>query len=306
MPKSGSTRPANRLPARRSLLRAAGCAVIVGDSKVTADAEIFASVPDVVAYIHNHVDLRRVDVLAASANGILVTHASAAFGPAVAELVIGFMVDLTRGITASTNLWRSGGMPRTTVTPQLSGKTIGIIGYGHIGRDLGKLASAIGMRVLVSDPNVHLAKPSSLEQVSFEALLADADFVVPAAVATRETENLIDAAALARMKPMAFLINVSRGELVDEVALEDALDRGLIAGAALDVGRAPFQMPSPRLAARFDVLATPHIAGVTPEANGHQALETVRQVAAILKVRSRRARSMPIAPPDCSERRPKA
>ena len=121
-----------------------------------------------------------------------------------------------------------------------------------------------------------------VEQVSFEDLLTTADIVVPLVVATPETTNLIDAAALARMKPTAFLINVSRGEVVDEAALEQALDRRAIAGAALDVGLDAFRMPPPRLAARDDVLATPHIGGVTPEAIRHQALETVRQVAAIL------------------------
>jgi D-3-phosphoglycerate dehydrogenase len=261
---------------------ASGCAIIVGDSKATADASLFAAVPDLVAYVHGHVDLRRVDVAAASANGILVTRASAGFGPAVAELVVGFMIDLSRGITRSTLLWRSGGDPRPHLSSQLSGKTLGIIGYGHIGRHLARLAGAFGMCLLVNDPYVRVDDEPGLEQVSFDRLLEAADFVVPLAVATSETANLIDARALARMKPSAFLINVSRGELVDEGALEQALDRGVIAGAGLDVGRAPFQMPPPRLAARSDVLATPHIGGVTPEGNRHQALETVRQAAAIL------------------------
>jgi D-3-phosphoglycerate dehydrogenase len=85
------------------------------------------------------------------------------------------------------------------------------------------------------------------------------------------------------MKPTAWLVNASRGNLVDEAALEAALDAGKIAGAALDVGRAPDQKPSPHLAARPDVIATPHIAGLTPEALEHQSMETVRQVAAILR-----------------------
>lgn len=261
---------------------ASGCGIVVGDSRATADAALFAAVPDLLAYVHGHVDLRRVDVAAASSNGILVTHASAGFGPAVAELVIGFMIDLSRGITRWSLLWRTGGDPRPHVSSQLSSHTLGIIGYGHIGRHLAKLASATGMRVLVNDPYVRLDDEPGLEQVPFDRLLEAADFVVPLAVATPETANLIDAKALAQMKPSAFLINVSRGDLVDEAALEQALDQRIIAGAALDVGRAPFQMPSPRLAARSDVLATPHIAGVTPEANRHQALETVRQVTAIL------------------------
>jgi D-3-phosphoglycerate dehydrogenase len=84
------------------------------------------------------------------------------------------------------------------------------------------------------------------------------------------------------MKRSAFFINLSRGNLVDETALSRALDAGQIAGAAMDVGRAPDQMPSSALASRADVIATPHIAGLTPEAIEHQALETVRQVAELL------------------------
>jgi D-3-phosphoglycerate dehydrogenase len=102
------------------------------------------------------------------------------------------------------------------------------------------------------------------------------------AVANEATENLVDAAAFALMKPSAYFINLSRGNLVDEAALARALDEGKIAGAAMDVGRAPDQMPSPALAARADVIATPHIAGLTPEAIEHQALETVQQVAELL------------------------
>jgi D-3-phosphoglycerate dehydrogenase / 2-oxoglutarate reductase len=138
------------------------------------------------------------------------------------------------------------------------------------------------MRVVVADPYAEVPAGGEAEQVTLSALLDEADFVVPLAVATAETRNLINAEALARMKRTAFLVNVSRGDLVDEMALEHALDQGVIAGAALDVGMAPFQMPSPRLAARQDVIATPHIGGLTPESLNHQAFETVAQVAAIL------------------------
>jgi D-3-phosphoglycerate dehydrogenase len=106
---------------------------------------------------------------------------------------------------------------------------------------------------------------------------------VPLAVASEETENLIGAAALARTKPTAWLINASRGNLVDEAALAAALDARRIAGAVLDVGRAPDQMPSPHLARRADVIATPHIAGLTPAAIEHQAVETAHQAAALIR-----------------------
>ena len=102
------------------------------------------------------------------------------------------------------------------------------------------------------------------------------------APANSETENMFNARTFERMKPTAFFINASRGELVDEIALEHALDQGLIAGCALDVGRAPDQMPMPRLARHPKVIATPHVGGLTPQAAERQALETVAQVAAIL------------------------
>jgi D-3-phosphoglycerate dehydrogenase len=114
-------------------------------------------------------------------------------------------------------------------------------------------------------------------------LLRRSDFVLPLAVATDETENLIGKAQFALMQPHAYLVNLSRGNLVDEAALEAALDEKRIAGAALDVGRAPDQMPSPHLAKRADVVATPHVGGLTPPAIEGQALETVAQVGEIVR-----------------------
>jgi D-3-phosphoglycerate dehydrogenase len=240
---------------------AEGCSIIVGDIEAGAGAEFFAAASDLTA----------------------VTRASPGFGPGVAELALGFMIDISRGITRSTLEWRSGGAPSTVISSQLSSRTLGIIGYGYVARHLVSLVRATGMRILVTDPYVQASPEAGVEQVSFEELLATADFVLPLAVATPETKNLIDAKALARMKPTAFLINVSRGEIVDEAALKDALDREIIAGAALDVGLAPGRLPQPWLASRPDVIATPHLGGVTPEAVRHQAIETVGQVAALLR-----------------------
>lgn len=262
---------------------AAGCAIIVADNKATASADLFDNLPGLVAYVHGHVDTRRIDVAAASRNGVLVTRSIPTFGPAVSELVIGFMIDLTRGITRSTLEWRSGGAPAIHLSNQLGGQTLGIIGYGHIGRRLAATARVFGMRIAVHDPYVTPDPADGVEPTGLDALLGESDFVVPLAVATPETRHLIGRRALSLMKPTAYLINVSRGDLVDEDALEAALDARTIAGAALDVGSAPFQMPPDRLARRPDVLATPHIGGVTPQANEGQAMETVRQVAAILK-----------------------
>jgi D-3-phosphoglycerate dehydrogenase len=165
---------------------------------------------------------------------------------------------------------------------QLSGSRIGIVGYGSIGRYLALLTRALGMEVLVADP---FAIPNDLtiQHVSLDELMTQADYVVCLAIANEQTENLINASALAKMQSHAFFINLSRGNLVDEAALAAALRENRIAGAAMDVGRAPDQMPSAALAKLPNVIATPHVGGLTPQAIEHQALETVRQVAAIIK-----------------------
>ena len=138
------------------------------------------------------------------------------------------------------------------------------------------------MTVLVSDPYAQV-DDRRFVKLPLEELLSTADYVICLAIANEETENLLDAAAFARMKPDAFFINMSRGNLVDEAALAQVLTEGRIAGAAMDVGRAPDQMPSPELARLPNVIATPHIGGLTPPASESQAMDTVRQVEALVK-----------------------
>ena len=140
----------------------------------------------------------------------------------------------------------------------------------------------MGMTVLVSDPYAQVDDQRFIK-LPMDDLLARADYVVCLAIANEETENLLDAAAFARMKPGAFFINMSRGNLVDEAALAKVLAEGRIAGAAMDVGRAPDQMPSPELARLPNVIATPHVGGLTPPASESQAMDTVCQVAALVK-----------------------
>jgi D-3-phosphoglycerate dehydrogenase len=260
---------------------AADCELIVSYRQSPAPAALFERLPRLVAFLRCAIDIRNIDVAAASRAGVLVTQASAGFVAAVAEQVLGFMVDLSRGISRYSSLYRRNGVPKAGMGRELKGSTLGVIGYGAIGREVARIGKALGMRVLVSDPYV-----KDVEQVSRDVLLSESDFVVPLAVATAETENLMDAAAFARMKPGAFFINVSRGNLVDEAALEAALDSGHLGGCAMDVGRAPDQMPSPRLAARPDVIATPHSAGLTRPAIEHQSLETVAQAAEIIQKRA--------------------
>jgi D-3-phosphoglycerate dehydrogenase len=256
------------------------CELIVSYRQSPAPAALFERLPNLRAFLRCAIDIRNVDVAAASKAGVLVTHASAGFVSAVAELVIGLMVDLARGITRSASTYHRNGIPEAQMGRELKGSTVGVIGYGAIGREVARISWALGMRVLVNDPYV-----AGIEQTGFDDLLGQSDFVVPLAVANAQTENLIDAAAFSKMRRGACLVNVSRGNLVDETALEAALDSGRLAGCAMDVGRAPDQMPSPRLAARPDVIATPHTAGLTLPAIEHQSLETVAQAADIVKGR---------------------
>jgi D-3-phosphoglycerate dehydrogenase len=264
---------------------ARGCEVIVSHRGVTAEPELFRSLLDLVAFCRCAIDIRTVNVAAASENGILVTQSSAGFIAAVAEWIIAVMVDLSRNISAATESYHVGEVPPAAMGRQLRGSTLGVIGYGQIGRYLCDLGLAFGMRVLVYDPYAKVAS-TALTQTQMPGLLADSDYVVCLAVANEETENLINAQAFARMKPTAFFVNASRGNLVDEAALQQALDEGRIAGCAMDVGGAPDQMPTPALARHPKVIATPHIGGLTPEAIAHQALETVAQVAEILQGRA--------------------
>jgi D-3-phosphoglycerate dehydrogenase len=268
------------LDAKALTEHAQGCAIVVSDRQTPGFASFFDQAPDLVAFLRCAVDIRNVDVEAASRHGILVTRATPGFAASVAELGLGLMIDLARGVTDAVTAYRSGRAPTARIGRQLKGSTIGIIGYGVIAQHLAGLAKAIPMTVLASDPYKTIEDPGVV-QVSFEDLLGRSDFVVCLAVATEETENLIHAAALARMRPTAYFINLSRGNLVDEAALAAALDAKTIAGAAMDVGRAPDQMPSLDLARRPDVVATPHAAGLTPEAIEHQAFDTVAQVRAL-------------------------
>jgi D-3-phosphoglycerate dehydrogenase len=272
---------AGPLEGQALIAAASGCELIVSYRQSPAPAALFERLPGLIAFLRCAVDIRNVDVAAASRAGVLVTQASAGFVAAVSELVLGFLVDLSRGISRAAAAYHAGRVPEASTGRELRNAAIGIIGYGAIGREVARVARALGMRVLVSDPHVR-----DVEQTPLDELLARSDYVVPLATATAQTENLMNDAAFAKMKPGAFFINVSRGNLVDEAALARALDSGRIAGCALDVGRAPDQMPTPALAARREVIATPHTAGLTLAAIEHQSLETVAQAAEILKGRA--------------------
>jgi D-3-phosphoglycerate dehydrogenase / 2-oxoglutarate reductase len=256
--------------------------IIVADRLTEGRGEIFPKLPNLRAFVRCAVDIRNIDVEAATKAGVLVTRAGPGFVQAVAELALGFMVDLSRGISRATADYHAARQPEVRMGRQLAGSRIGIIGYGSIGRYLAQLVKVLGMEVLVADPYATVAE-AGIRHVGLDELLARSDYVVCLVVANEATENLMGQAAFARMQPHAFFINLARGNLVDEAALAAALRENRIAGAAMDVGRARDHMPMPELAELPNVIATPHIGGLTPQAIEYQALETVRQVEAIIK-----------------------
>ena len=252
---------------------ASGCDAIIAYRGSPGTAATFAASPQLAAFLRCAVDISTVDVEAASAHGILVTRATPGFVDAVVELGVGFMVDLVRGVSRSVQAYRAGTIPEVRPGLQLSGATLGLVGYGRIAQRFAEVAQAMGMHVLAYDP---LGGMHSLPEV-----LGGAEIVICLALSTPQTRHMMNAAAFAAMRRGAFFINLSRGELLDEAALEAALDSGHLAGAAMDVGSFPDQMPNPRLACRADIIATPHIGGLTPAAAEHQAMDTVRQIAAL-------------------------
>lgn len=265
-----------------SLVEAArGCQVVIAYRQTAFDVAVLQAMPDLLAVVRCAVDIRTIDVAAASREGILVTQASAGFMAAVSEWIIGAMVELSRGTCAAAAAYHAGRQPVPQMGLQLRGATLGLIGYGQISRYLLPIAQAMGMRVRISDPHVRLEEPDL--QLDLPELLAESDYVVCLAPATPATQNLFNDAAFARMKPGAFFINAARGELVDDAALLAALDSGHLAGAALDVGRAADQMPSLALARHPRVIASPHIGGLCLPAIEHQSFETVAQTALILR-----------------------
>jgi D-3-phosphoglycerate dehydrogenase / 2-oxoglutarate reductase len=260
------------------------CEIIVSYRQTVGDEALFAALPALKAFVRCAIDIRNVDVPAATRHGVLVTQASAGFIASVSEWVIGVMIDLSRNISLATRQYQAGSTGVSAMGRELKGSTLGVIGYGQISRYLCDIALAMGMRIVMYDPYARVDR-EDIAQAPLDDLLPQADYLVCLATATAETENLMNARTFALMKRGAFFINPSRGNLVDDDALLQALDSGHLAGCAVDVGRAPDQMPTPRVAAHPLVVATPHIGGLTPPAIEHQALETVAQVSEIIQGR---------------------
>ena len=235
------------------------------------------------------VGLDNIDVAACATRGIEVIPATGANARAVAEYVIAAAMLLLRGAYASTEAVAAGGWPRATLSNgrELAGKTLGLIGFGGIGRLTGRLARALGMTAVAHDPQISGDSPvwrdESTSPRTLEALVAEADVVSLHVPLTEQTRHLIDAPRLAAMKADAILVNTSRGDVVDERALAAALRAGRLGGAALDVfAHEPLHAGS-ALVDCPNLLLTPHVAGVTRESNERVSSLIAERVAAALQ-----------------------
>src|SRR4051794_10717950 len=175
------------------------CEIIVSDRQTPGPAAFFPLATDCCAFLRVAVDIRNIDVEAASAQGVLVTRATPGFMASVSEMAIGMMIDCARGITDATISYRKGQEAEPRKGIQLSGSTVGIMGYGAISRHLAPICVALGMTVLVCDPFAKI-EDAGLHHVAQDDLLARSDFVVCLVIANEETENLMNAANFARMK----------------------------------------------------------------------------------------------------------
>jgi ribulose-phosphate 3-epimerase len=290
-------------PAALERLRAAGCELIanpwgrtpseaellerIADSDVLVSgtepvtAAVLAAAPKLKLIAKHGVGYENIDLAAARARSIPVALAGGAIIDSVADMAFGLLLALARQIPQGDRAVRGGAWPRM-VGVELRGKTLGIVGLGQIGKAVCKRAVGFGMQVIAYDryPDERFARSWGVGWRELDTLLAEADFVTLHAPASAETRHLIDAAALARMRPGSYLINTARGDLVDEHALLAALRSGHLAGAACDV----FEREPPgasELLTLEQFIAAPHSAGQT-----HDGLRRMGEITAenILRV----------------------
>ena len=259
-------------------LQNADALIVRSATKVTES--LIAKAPKLRVIARAGTGIDNVDLNAASARGILVMNAPGGNSVSVAEHALALMLALARSVPAADATMKRGVWDKKKLTgAELRGKTLGLIGLGRIGQEVAARARAFGMEIVAHDPFIseEVAKSLGIGLVTLDDLCAMADYVSLHIPATAETRHLFGKARLARCKKGIRIVNTARGELIDEAALAEAIESGQVAGAALDV----FEKEPPanwRLAQLPQVVATPHIAASTAEAQELVGLETATAV----------------------------
>jgi D-3-phosphoglycerate dehydrogenase len=273
--------------------------IVRSATKVTAEVIRAGAKLRVIGRAGTGVD--NIDVEAATQHGIIVVNAPAANSVAAAELTIGFIMALARRLPQANASLQSGKWERTKFMGfEVRGKTLGLVGLGRIGTEVARRARGLEMSVLAYDPVVSTDRATQLgvTLATLDDVLAQSDFVSVHVPLIDSTRHIINGARLAQMKPTAYLLNAARGGIVDEAALADALERRVIAGAALDV----FEQEPPTnnpLLGHANLIVTPHLGASTVEAQALAGVDVAEGVlVALAGGTPRSAVNAPFAPPE--------
>lgn len=275
---------------RDALLQACEAAdALIVRNRTRVDAALLAAAPRLRAVGRLGVGLDNIELPACAERGVRVIPATGANARAVAEYVIATTLALLRGAYLNGAQVAAGAWPRTALSGGLEaqGRTLGIVGFGGIGQLTARLARGLDMNVAAHDPmlaaDASVWAETGVRAMALDELLAECDAISLHVPLTPQTAGLFDAARLARMKPGAVLVNTARGGIVDEAALAAALRQGALRGAAIDVfEQEPLPAGSP-LADVPNLILTPHIAGLTQEANERVSHLVAQRVDEILR-----------------------
>lgn len=256
--------------------------IVRGQTRVTA--AVMDTAPNLKVVGRAGVGVDNIDLEAAKKHSITVVNAPASTTVAVAELAFGLLLAVARDIPRADATMKQGQwLKKQFEGVELNGKTLGIIGFGRIGMEVGRRAAAFGMNVIIYDPNAseHELEHGNAEPVSLQDLYAWSDFISLHLPLNVHTRDLIGPMAFSQMKPDVRIISTARGGIIDEEALLAALNDGRVAGVALDV----FQKEPPgltELVSHPRVIATPHIGAQTAEAQSRAAEDIASEVLAAL------------------------
>jgi D-3-phosphoglycerate dehydrogenase len=257
-----------RITPEELLIRIPDYEVVVVRSRTKIDSRVIEKAAKLKLIARPGTGLDNVDLTAANARGIEVVNSPEALVEAVSEHVVALMLSLARSVPAADASTRSGQWQKDRfVGLELKGKTIGIAGMGRIGRRVGEIAKVLGMSVLgydIIEISKDVLASIGCTMVDMDTLFSSSDFITLHVPLSAETRHLVDSRRLSLMRKGAFIINTSRGEVVDEAALSQALAEGRIAGAALDVFEK--EPPDRSILDAPNLIATPHIAGQTSDA----------------------------------------
>jgi D-3-phosphoglycerate dehydrogenase / 2-oxoglutarate reductase len=249
-------------------------------SATKVDEKLLARAPKLRVIARAGTGIDNVDLGAASARGILVMNAPGGNSVSVAEHALALMLSLARSVPAADATMKRGQWDKKKLLgAELRGKTLGLVGLGRIGQEVGSRARAFGMEIVAHDPFIseEVAASLGIKLLSLDGMCEASDYISLHIPATTETRHLFGKARLAKCRKHVRIINTARGELIDEAALAEAIESGHVAGAALDV----FEKEPPadwKLAQLPQVVATPHIAASTAEAQELVGLETASAV----------------------------